>query len=271
MMREGLELAFQRAHEMGRAALIGYLPAGFPAVDRFCEIVKAAASGGLDILEIGLPVEDAYLDGPVIRSALQSLIAQSVTVDRALEMGAEAIHLSGIFGFVMAYPATLAKYGAERLLKRCKYLGITGMLLVGASLSEWVEFAQLAKDTGVQPVGFIGSHADDQTIQRIVRHAKGFLYVQSYDGQTGQRGEFGESLKDHLHQVRDYAHSVNRPVAVGFGIQTPQDVHRLSAMGVDGVVVGTALVKATAEGSTAVYQLISALASAAVLRGPNGE
>ena len=270
-MREELELAFQRAHEMGRAALIGYLPAGFPAVDRFCEIVKVAATGGLDILEIGLPVEDAYLDGPVIRSALQSLIAQGVTVDRALEMGAEAIYLSDIFGFVMAYPATIAEYGAERLLKRCKFLGIAGILLAGAPLSEWVEFAQLAQDTGIQPVGFIGSHADDQTIQLVVRHSQGFLYVQSYDGQTGQKGEFGESLKDHLQQVRLYAQSVNRPVAVGFGIHDPEDVHRLLSMGVDGVVVGTALVKATAKGSSAVHKLISALASAAVLRGHDGE
>lgn len=270
-MREDLGLAFQRTHEMGRATLIGYLPAGFPAVDRFCEIVKVAARDGLDILEIGLPVEDAYLDGPVIRSALQSLIAQGVTVDRALEMGAEAIHLSEIFGFVMAYPATIAKYGAERLLKRCKFLGIAGILFVGASLSEWMEFAQLAQDMGVQPVGFIGSHADDQTIQLVVKHSKGFLYVQSYDGQTGQRGEFGESLKDHLQQVRIYAQTVNSPVAVGFGIQTPDDVHRLLSMGVDGVVVGTALVKATAEGGSAVHQLISGLASAAVLRGHDGE
>jgi tryptophan synthase alpha chain len=257
-----LEIVFRRARAERRVALVGYVPAGFPDVDTYLQVVKVAVEAGLDVLEIGLPVEEAVLDGQVIRSALASIVASGITVDRALELGAKSLRGLKAAGVAMIYASALADYGADRLLSRCRRLGISGVLLVGAPAEDWIMFGEAANRAGVRPIGFLTAQANGQSLQSIVAQTDGFLYVQSYKGETGQYYGFGDQIKTRLKHIQTYAHPKDLPVVVGFGVRRPQDVQRLMDMGADGVVIGTALVEAAARGPEAIHQLISGLAAA---------
>ncbi len=265
-MTRDIATVFQNAQQDGRVVLVGYLPAAFPDPKRYLEIVAAAASAGLDILEIGLPVKNPYLDGSVIRAALQTIGQQRITPDQALEIGAEAVQAAEIVGLPMLYPQTLLEIGTQWLFEQCNSLNLPAVLLAGASMVEWIKFALLAQARHIQPIGFIRANADIATIKSIVNYSQGFLYIQSYEGKTGERASFGKELEEHLARVRQFARPFGQPLVVGFGVQHVEDVGRLLAMGADGVVIGTALVKAASQGSQAVYQLVSQLASATVIR-----
>jgi tryptophan synthase alpha chain len=260
-----LETVFRRSRAQGRLALIGYLPAGFPDVDRYPQLVRAAVEEGLDVLEIGLPVDAPILEGRLIRLALARIAASGISLDRALELGAEAVGPLDVAAVAMVYASVLVDYGTGRMLKRCRQLRIAGVLLVGAPPAEWIRFSEAARHAGLRPIGFLSADLGGRVLPRIVAGTGGFVYVPSYDGKTGQRHGFDERFTAHLGRVQACARRYDLPVAVGFGVHTPGDVRRLAAMGVDGVIVGTALVRAAAKGPAEVRRLVGSLARAASL------
>lgn len=258
-----IRTAFRQARAEGRIALVGYLPAGFPDPDAFGEVVEVAAKAGLDVLEIGLPAADARMDGQVIRTALQTMRRYGVDVDRALELGALALCRAECVGLAMLYADTLAEYGVERLLVRCARLGIPGLLPVGIDPEAGGELAQLARRHGVQMVGFITANADEQMMQAIIAQSSGFVYVQSNGGKTGERASLNEALRNRLARIRCLVAPSDLPIAVGFGIRSPEDVARVREMGADGAVVGTALVEAASQGTECMQSFVHSLAQAA--------
>jgi tryptophan synthase alpha chain len=258
-----LAAAFNKAHREDRLALIGYLPAGYPDPDRFLQSAKAAFQSGLDVLEIGLPAQNAPLDGAVIRSALEDLTASGLSMDDALALGGQALADSSMTGILMVYAAEIRAYGSQNLLQACARFGIAGVLPVGMHPSDWVGFARTAHQFQIAPVAFVSTQAAPDQFNDFARMAGGFLYLQSQDGPTGQQGDFGQGVRDRIEALRTATQFNPLPVAVGFGVRRPADIVQIKASGADGAIVGTALVEAAAQSTDAVRELVSGLAAAA--------
>jgi tryptophan synthase alpha chain len=254
--------AFERAKADSRIALIGYLPSGYPNPDAFIRMAKIAFQSGLDVMEIGMPTQRPDLDGKVIRQALKETYAQGITVDSAIDIAGELLTQVDGAGLFMLYDQVLQDYGMELLLQRAAQSGVTGMLPVGMLPDKWLSFAEKARQLRVSPIGFVTPDADQSWISVMSEKAGGFMYVQSQNGQTGQQGDFGSSVKSHLEFVRESSSQVSLPIALGFGIRSAEDVIRVRKMGADGVIVGTALVEAALQGEQAVQDLIGSLAAA---------
>jgi tryptophan synthase alpha chain len=258
-----LVAAFDKAHREDRLALVGYLPAGYPDPDRFLQSARAAFQSGLDVLEIGLPAQNAPLDGVVIRSALEDLTSSGLSLDDALALGGQALAQSSAAGILMVYAAEIRAYGSQNLLQACTRFAIAGVLPVGMHPSDWLGFARTAHPFQIAPVAFVSTQAGSDQYNDFARMAGGFLYLQSQDGPTGQQGDFGQALRDRIDALRTAMQSNPLPVAVGFGVRRPADIAQIVASGADGAIVGTALVEAAAQSTDAVRELVSSLAGAA--------
>lgn len=255
---------FRELTQTGRTAIIGYLPTGFPDVQTYQEIVKAAVSAGLNILEVGLPIDKPVLDGQVIQNALHTIQEHGIDVDQGLSLGAQALQDTGCAGVAMFYANVLETYGPERLLAKCWELNIAGVLPIGMSVAQWLAFADLAKLNNMAVVSFIEWSYDDATILSLLEKTTGFVYVQSSQGATGRKVMFDGAVKQRLEHIKRFAEPFGIPVAVGFGIRSDADVARLNRFGVDGIIVGTALVEAAAKGVEEVRELIASLSAAIV-------
>jgi tryptophan synthase alpha chain len=257
-----LPAAFRIAKNTGHPAIIGYLPTGYPEPGIYCDMVKAATSGGLSVMELGLPVDQPILDGQIIQKALKTIRKHGVDVDRGLELGAEAIKYAGCAGVAMLYAETLDAYGPEHLLARCRDLEIAGILPVGMQVHRWLSFADMALQYDISVVGFIEWTFDEASIQAILKKTTGYVYAQSSNGATGRKLSFNDSIIDRLTYIKRLVEPYNLPVAVGFGIRSPSDVAELNQLGIDGVVIGTALVESAAQGTEHVGELISSMCAA---------
>jgi tryptophan synthase alpha chain len=251
--------AFQRARNQNRIALIGYLPAGYPSPDDFLRIADTAFDAGLDVLEIGLPTGEAGMDGRVIRSALEKVMRSGLSVDRALDLGGQALRQGGRMGLAMVYASTIAEYGEAALLQRCADLNISGILPVGMSHACWQAFAGEACQRGVEAVGFLSADMPPADLQTTALKAGGFLYLQSSDGPTGRAVKLGPDVRLRIEQVRMLSGVEGLPVAVGFGIRSAADVARVRKLGADGAIVGTAFVEAAAKGAQSIRTLVEEL------------
>jgi tryptophan synthase alpha chain len=258
---EKLAAAFDKAHREDRLALVGYLPAGYPDPDRFLQSARAAFQSGLDVLEIGLPAQNAPLDGAVIRSALEDLTSSGLSMDDALALGGKALAQSSAAGILMVYATEIRAYRSQNLLHACARFGISGVLPVGMHPSDWVGFARTAHHFQIAPVAFVSTQAGPDQLNDFARMAGGFLYLQSQDGPTGQQGDFGQAVRTRIDVLRTAMQS-NLPVAVGFGVRRPADIVQIAASGADGAIVGTALVEAAAQSTDAVRELVGRLAAA---------
>jgi tryptophan synthase alpha chain len=258
-----LSTAFDNAHHQGRLALVGYLPAGYPDPERFLECARFAFRCGLDVLEIGLPAHSAPLDGDVIRTALESLNTDGLSMQDALSLGGQALHESHAAGIVMVYANEIRSIGSQNLLQDCTQFGIDGVLPVGMHPSDWPGFARTARRLAIDPIAFVSTQAGADQFNDFARLAGGFLYLQSQDGPTGQQGDFGTAIRDRITSLRMATQSNPLPIAVGFGIRRPEDIAQIASLGADGVIVGTALVEAAFQSADAVCELVSRLSEAA--------
>ncbi len=241
-----IDRAFERAKAEGRMALVGYLPASWPSEAGFRECVEAAFLAGLDILEVGVPALDPFMDGEVIRSAVASVRGRGVSAASALESsrprtGIDDDPVSRAV-IAMMYLPSYIELGRSALPERLAGLGYAGMLVVGAGEGDWREYAPAARSAGVAPIGFAGGETGHAELGILSRRAGGFIYLPSYQGTTGREASFDEALGMRIAVVKQAARGL--PVAVGFGVNTPADVRALAGMGADGAIIGTAMVKA---------------------------
>jgi tryptophan synthase alpha chain len=240
-----------------RAALIPYLTAGFPTPAVSLDALRRVAAAGADFVEVGVPFSDPLADGPTIQRSTQTALDQGVTVPRVLEQ----IHQAAlqIPVIVMTYVNPVLAFGVERFLREAAAAGASGLLLTDlpAGADPGVEAAVAAS-----PLVLIRLVAPTTTAERLacaVRGAGGFVYLISRLGVTGARDQVPPDLPEHVARVRAAS---PLPVAVGFGIGTPEQARRAAELA-DGVVVGSAIVDALAAGGPdGAARLVRALAAA---------
>jgi tryptophan synthase alpha chain len=226
-----------------RAALMPYLMGGFPDLETSLSIGRAYARGGADLVELGVPFSDPLADGPVIHAAGTAALRAGVRVEDVLELGrALAAEVPVV---VMCYANPIFARGTERFTAMLADAGVSGLIVPDLPLEENEEILSLCDSHGLALVPLVAPTTPDERLARIGGDARGFVYTVSLTGTTGERAALdGGSLAA---AVARAAGHTTVPVAVGFGIGTPDQARSAVEAGADGVIIGTRLVRAAAE------------------------
>jgi tryptophan synthase alpha chain len=221
----------------GRAALVGYLPAGFPSVRTSIELIEALVDSGVDIVEVGLPYSDPVMDGPTIQAAAQQALesgTKTADVLRVVEAAAARVPT-----LVMTYWNPVERYGVERFANDLAGVGGAGLItpdLIPDEASEWV---QAADRHGLDKVFLVAPSSTAQRLGETAQACRGFVYATSVMGVTGARessSSAAPALVERLRTVTD------KPVGVGVGVSTAAQAADVAAYA-DAVIVGSALVR----------------------------
>jgi tryptophan synthase alpha chain len=243
-----------------RAALMPYLMGGFPDLDGSRAIGEACADGGADLVELGVPFSDPLADGPVIQQAGAAALAAGATVDGVLAV-AEAV-AARLPVVLMTYANLVLARGAERFAADAAAAGASGLIVPDLPFEEAPVVLEACDAAGVALVPLVAPTTPERRLALIGARARGFLYTVSLTGTTGERAALADTFGELVRRVR--AHTAV-PVALGFGISTPEQATAAAAAGADGVIVGSRLVRAAAESEdpvAAVRDLVSAFAAA---------
>ncbi|MDQ3715150.1 MAG: tryptophan synthase subunit alpha [Actinomycetota bacterium] len=257
-----LRATLESARLDGRAAVVGYLPAGFPDRARYFDLVEGAFTAGLDALEIGLPGPAPTTEGVAITAAINRCRGAVTGLQDALTLAAEARAHAQDALIALAYDVVVDEVGIDGLLDSCRAAEIDSVLLPQLSMNSQLEIARQAQAEGIDVVFFLSRREEiGQLSDGGVRDP--IIYLQSATQHTG--GTFNPgTASERLADVRSAFGARSARVLVGFGIASPLDVQVLVRAGADGVVVGTAFVEAADRGGYDLDQLVVALRSAAV-------
>jgi tryptophan synthase alpha chain len=233
--------AFEAARAEGRAALMPYMMGGFPDLETSRAVAGAYAEAGADLVELGVPFSDPLADGPVIHAAGTRALASGTTLEGVLDISQG---LGERVPFVpMVYANMALAHGAAEFAAMLAGAGASGAIIPDLPLGEADELGDELGDAGVAWVPLVAPTTPPERRRRICERATGFVYVVSDTRVTGERDDLSAGLTDLVEAVRAES---TVPVAVGFGIGTPEQAAAVGRVA-DGVIVGTRLVRAVAE------------------------
>jgi tryptophan synthase alpha chain len=237
-----------------RAAFMPYLMGGFPDLEGSRAVARAYADGGADLVELGVPFSDPLADGPVIQAASTASLRAGTTLDGVLGVCEELAQRVPVV--VMCYVNLVLARGPEGFCAALRDAGASGVIVPDLPLEESPELAAAANAAGLALVPLVAPTTPDERLARIGAGAQGFLYTVSVTGTTGERAALADQYAEVIGRAKA---STAVPVALGFGISTPEQASQAADAGADGVIVGSRLVRAAAEGED-VRALVEALA-----------
>lgn len=221
-----------------KKAFIAFVTCGDPDLDTTMAVVREAVANGASLIELGIPFSDPTAEGPVIQGANLRALTGGVTTDKIFDMVRSLRQDVKVPMVFMTYANVVFSYGAERFLSTCKEIGMDGIILPDLPYEEKEEFLPLCHTYGVDLISLIAPTSENR-IAMIAKEAEGFLYIVSSLGVTGTRSEIKTDLKSIVDVVRQ---NTDIPCAIGFGISTPEQAQKMSAIS-DGAIVGSAIVK----------------------------
>ncbi|MDN4163147.1 tryptophan synthase subunit alpha [Nocardioides abyssi] len=234
--------AFERARAEGRAALVGYLPAGYPDVAGGIDALKALVDSGCDVIEIGLPYSDPVMDGPTIQAAAQAALEGGVRTTDVLRT-VEAVAATGTPTLVMTYWNPVERYGVPRFAADLASAGGAGLItpdLTPDSAPEWIAAAD---EHGLDKVFLVAPSSTDERIAMTTAACRGFVYATGIMGVTGTTQTTAAAVAPLVARTRALSpEGSDLPVGVGVGVSTGDQAADL-AEHVDGVIVGSAFVR----------------------------
>lgn len=219
-------------------AFIGFLTAGDPTIEKTVEYILAMEEAGCDLIEIGIPFSDPMAEGVVIQDANVRALKHDTTTDDVFDIVRAVREKTDIPLVFLTYINPVFFYGYEKFFKRCNELGVDGIISPDLPYEEKGEIAEIALKNDVDVISLIAPTSKER-IQKIASDATGFIYVVSSLGVTGMRSEIKTDLNAIISDIRDVT---DLPLAVGFGINTPEQARNIGKIA-DGVIVGSAIVK----------------------------
>jgi tryptophan synthase alpha chain len=238
MSRIAGRLGSRRAE--GRKGFVGFVTAGDPDLDRAPEIAFALERGGVDVLELGVPFSDPLVDGPVIQRSSERALRRGVRLVDVLEAVRRIRGKTDTLPVVLfSYLNPLLRYGLERLAKDARAAGVDGVLVTDLPPEEADEWRGIADAAGLDTIFLAAPTSPDERLRKIAGASRGFVYAVSRTGVTGERDALSADAAPLLGRIKALT---DVPVALGFGISTPEQV-RAAARVADAVVVGSALVR----------------------------
>lgn len=251
--------AFERASTAGRAALVIFITCGDPDLRTTLELVPALAAAGADIVELGFPHSDPIAEGPTIQAASQRALAGGVTTGDVLELASQVRAASEVPLVLMGYMNNVLAHGEQQFVADAAAAGVDGLIVVDAPFDERPGLQAACREHGVHRVLLVAPTTPPERMVRISRHSSGFVYCVSVSGVTGARSELPPDLTSLVTRVKRVS---SLPVAVGFGISTPEQAAAVGRVAA-GVVVGSAVINALADGGpAAAIALVKSLAAA---------
>jgi tryptophan synthase alpha chain len=258
---ERIAEAFASARAEGRrAALMPYLMGGFPDLDASHKIGLAYARAGADLVELGVPFSDPLADGPVIHAAATRALSAGATVQGVLELARALAQEVPVV--VMCYANQIFSRGLERFADLLREANASGLIVPDLPLEEASDVLDACDRRGIALVPLIAPTTPDERLRRIGAQARGFVYAVTLTGTTGERRALDAGLGSVI--TRAAAHT-EVPVAVGFGVSSPEQASAAAAAGADGVIIGSRLVRAAGEAddpAAAVRDLLEAFSEA---------
>ncbi|WKY45861.1 tryptophan synthase subunit alpha [Eubacteriaceae bacterium ES2] len=221
-----------------KKALIGFLTGGDPSVDKTIDYICEMERAGVDLIEIGIPFSDPVAEGIVIEKANERALKAGTTTDSLFEMVKKIRKKTQIPLVFLTYMNPIFVYGADRFFKKCQETGIDGVIIPDLPYEEREEVLGLANIYGIDRITLIAPTSHDRII-KLAQPAHGFIYLVSSMGVTGVRKEINTDLASIIEQIKKVS---TVPVAVGFGISTPDQVKEIGEIS-DGVIIGSAIVR----------------------------
>ena len=228
----------RRAEAFKKKAFIPFITCGDPDIETTKAAVRAMVENGADMIELGIPFSDPTAEGPVIQGANVRALSGGITTDKVFDMVRDLRKDITIPLLFMTYANVVYSYGAEKFISLCKETGIDGLILPDVPYEEKEEFSGLCDKYDVALVSFIAPTSENR-IAMIAKEAKGFIYVVSSLGVTGVRSEIKTDLASIVKIIRE---NTDVPCAIGFGISTPEQAAKMSAIA-DGVIIGSAIIR----------------------------
>ncbi len=240
-----LHEAFARARSEGRAALIGYLPAGFPTRDDSIRLMQAMVDSGVDIVEVGLPYSDPLMDGPVIQAAADQALRAGMTPAGVLDVAGE-VASSGAATVVMSYWNPIERFGVDHFAALLAQAGGSGVITPDLTPEEAAAWSEATDAHGIDRIFLVAPSSTDDRLRTVASACTGFVYAASTMGVTGARSEVSGAARALVERTRL---ATNLPVAVGLGVSTGDQAAEIAAYA-DGVIVGSAFIRLIQEAAT---------------------
>jgi len=242
-----ISTVFSARRAEGRAALVPYVTAGHLGIDTTVEVMEALADAGADVLELGIPFSDPLADGPTIQHSSFVSLENGTTVGRVLEDVATFRSRRDTPVVLFTYLNPLLRFGIDRFLEQADQAGANGLLLTDLPTGSDAALESKVIDSPLDFIRLVAPTTPLERVRDVARGGSGFLYYISRTGVTGARTELRDELGTEVQAIRA---QVELPVAVGFGISTPEQAASVASVA-DGVVVGSELVRTLEEGGIA--------------------
>ena len=230
---------FQNVKSKDKKALITYITVGDPHISVSREIIWQLIENGADILELGVPFSDPTADGPVIQAASQRALKTGINLTDILALAKEIRQVSQIPLILFSYYNPLFVVGAKEITQRAKKAGVDGLLVVDLPYEEADELKKYTDQADLDLIFLLAPTSNDARIKMISQKARGFLYYISMTGVTGSTLSEGQYIEKDIRRIKKYT---DLPIAIGFGISTPEQAQAMGKFA-DGVVVGSAIVR----------------------------
>jgi len=234
-----IEETFSRLRLRGEKALIPFITAGDPDLETTETLIHALVHSGADLIELGVPFSDPMADGPTIQASSERALAKGTSLPAILETVASVRKHTNVPIVLMGYFNPVFRYGVERFAADAAAAGVDGLLIVDLPPEEAEEISGYLKAAGVRLITLIAPTTPPARVEYLVSRAEGFVYYVSMTGVTGVRQVDPTAIEREVGSLQSLS---SAPVAVGFGISSPQDVAAVGRFA-DAVVVGSALVK----------------------------
>jgi tryptophan synthase alpha chain len=247
-----------------RPALVAYVTCGDPDLATTRDVVLAAINAGAEVIELGVPFSDPVADGPVIQRASERALRHGTSLEDVLTLAREIRSLAPGAGLIVfSYLNPVLRFGLERFCAQAKEAGLDGALITDLPVEEAGEYMRKMRAAGLATIFLAAPTSGDERLKRIAEACTGFVYAVSRTGVTGTRDELAGDARELVQRLRGHT---KLPIAVGFGISTPQQFADVGAFA-DAAVVGSAIVRAVEENAAvgqsagAVAELITKLRS----------
>jgi tryptophan synthase alpha chain len=238
-----IEARFEELKRRGETAFIPYITAGDPSLERTGEFILALEAAGADVIELGVPFSDPVGDGPVIQAAAQRALERGTTLRGILDLVRRVRETSQAPVLLFSYFNPVLAYGAENFARDAADAGVDGLLCVDLPPEEAGEYKAALDAHGLCTVFLIAPTTTEERLDLVAERCTGFIYYVSRLGVTGEQAALSADLADAIARIKRHT---GKPVAVGFGISTPEQAAQVAGMA-EGVVVGSAIVRLIAD------------------------
>lgn len=247
MSTDRIQRQFEHLSSAGQKGFVAYITAGDPSADATLEVMQALEDAGTDIIELGVPFSDPLADGPTIQAASGRALSAGMTLTGVLDLVRRFRMHSELPVVLFSYLNPIYTLGFEKFHAMAVEVGVDGLLILDLPPEEIEGHAEFADDVNLDPIRLIAPTTTPARMAKVAAGGRGFLYYVSREGVTGEQAELSASIGAQVAELRRHS---SLPIAVGFGISTPEQ-SALVARDADAVVVGSAIVRKIAEHGSA--------------------